>query len=224
LDWDLLRTLWPNCWRLGVVATGAFLILQANTLICSAYLGLAETAAYGLSLQLVSMMVGVSSIWITTQQPLVAQMRAQHDLDGIARLYGRRMRWFVLSVLFGGGLICCLAPYFLRIIGARTPLLPWPVLLLLIVILALEAHHGHYAMLVMSENRNPFVLPAIISGLAVVLISSWLTPRFGVLGMLLAQGLVQASFNNWWPIRRAMQGLGESRFRYWSYFSRPSQT
>ena len=44
----LIATLWPTAWRTGLVSLGAFLILSANTLICSAFLGLKSTASYGL--------------------------------------------------------------------------------------------------------------------------------------------------------------------------------
>jgi ABC-type spermidine/putrescine transport system permease subunit II len=76
-------------------------------------------------------------------------------------------------------------------------------------------HHSLYAELVYSENVNPFVRPALISGVAIIILSVLLTPRFGVWGMLLAGGLVQLCFNNWWPVVRAIQGLGPAGQNYW---------
>src|SRR5262249_17674540 len=40
LDFEMIRVLWPNAWRTGAVLIGSFLVLQANTLICSGVLGL----------------------------------------------------------------------------------------------------------------------------------------------------------------------------------------
>jgi hypothetical protein len=43
-----------------------------------------------------------------------------------------------------------------------------------------------------------------------------------VWGLLLAQGIVQACFNNWWTIYRAIQGLKLSWRDYWHrYFRLP---
>jgi hypothetical protein len=76
-------------------------------------------------------------------------------------------------------------------------------------------HHSLYAELVYSENVNPFVKPALISGVAIIILSMLLTPRFGVWGMLLASGLVQLCYNNWWPVLRAIRGLGPAGQNYW---------
>jgi uncharacterized membrane protein (DUF2068 family) len=42
---------------------------------------------------------------------------------------------------------------------------------------------------------------------AVVGCSIILTPYFGVWGLLLSTGLIQACYNNWWPVVRALRGL-----------------
>ena len=49
--------------------------------------------------------------------------------------------------------------------------------------------------------------PALISGVAIVGLSYFLLPRYGIWGMLLSVGVVQASFNNWWTVYRGLRGL-----------------
>jgi len=110
----------------------------------------------------------------------------------------------------------------LEIVGSHTMALPRGQLALALLIFGLEMHHVLYAGLVISENRNPFVAPALISGLATVVLSLMLTPRIGVWGLLIAQGFVQACFNNWWTIYRAIHGLGLPSRDYWKrYFRTP---
>src|SRR5207245_161493 len=96
-----------------------------------------------------------------------------------------------------------------------TLLLPQGQLALALLVIGLGMHHVLYASLIMSENQNPFVAPALISGGIILLLSLLLTPRLGVWGMLLAQGCTQACFNNWWTIYRAIQGLGIPWTEYW---------
>lgn len=110
----------------------------------------------------------------------------------------------------------------LNLIGAHTTFLDPPQLALALLVIGLEMHHSLYGTLVISENQNPFVKPALISGVATVLLSLFLTMRIGVWGMLLAQGSVQAAFNNWWTVYRGIRGLGVSPGDYCrTYFRLP---
>src|SRR5205807_2530818 len=40
IRFDLIATLWPTAWRSGLMSLGAFFVISANTLICSAFLNL----------------------------------------------------------------------------------------------------------------------------------------------------------------------------------------
>jgi len=219
---EIFSVIWPNAWRLGLVSVGAFLIVQANTLVCSAFLGLKTTASYGISTQLIAMLVGLCNVWVSVKWPLINQLRVQGRNDEIVRVFVSRMRLTILSYFAGASAILFLAPLVLRVIGSKTTLLPSGQLAVLALIQFLEMHHAIYATLVLSENRNPFLKPALISGVAVIISSVVLTPRYGVWGMLISTGLVQASYNNWWPVLRALRGLELKPSHYFIHiFLRP---
>ena len=215
---ELIRTLWPAAWRLGLVSVGGFMVTQANTLVCSEVLGLETTAAYGLSAQLVMLLAGLSGVWVQVKLPLINQLRAQGRLADIAPLFAGRMRLAVVTFLAGAVVIFWVAPWGLKLIHARTPLLAAPLLATLLVIRFLEMHHSLYGGLVLSENQNPFVKPSLISGVLIVVLSLGLTPEFGLWGLLLSAGLVQAGFSNWWTVVRALRGLGAAGQGYWKLF------
>jgi O-antigen/teichoic acid export membrane protein len=217
-DAHMLRVLWPTAWRTGIVSVAAYMGLQANTLICSGFLGLKATASYGLTLQAMLLLVGVSSVWVAVKFPLINQLRSQGRLKEIADLFRQRIALAMLTYLLGGSALLFFGPPLLTLLHAKTQFLPTPLLATMLVIYLLEVHHSLYASLVFSENVNPFVIPAIISGSAIVALSVWLTPRIGVWGMLLSQGVVQLCFNNWWPVVRAIRGLALSPRTYWSSF------
>lgn len=214
-DFSIIRVLWPNAWRTAAVGLGAFAILQANTLICSAFLDLRTTASYGLSLQAVTLLVGISSVWVTLKMPMINRLRVQGRLERIALLFRKRIALAVFTFLFGGIVLLWLGKPLLHLLKTQTQLLPASLLTILLLIQLLEMHHSLYGELVYSENINPFVKPALISGVAVIILSALLTPRLGVLGMLLASGLVQLCFNNWWPVVRAIRGLGPAGENFW---------
>jgi hypothetical protein len=122
------------------------------------------------------------------------------------------------------GAVCIifLAAPVLKLLGSKTALLPVDQLAALAFIRFLELHHAQYGSLVLSENRNPFLKSALITGVAVVACSLILTPYLGVWGLLLSTGLVQACYNNWWPVVRALRGLGLNPQAYFvRHFLRP---
>lgn len=217
-DMQMVRVLWPNAWRTGIVLVATYMGLQANTLICSGFLGLKITASYGLTLQAVMLLVGVSSVWVAVKLPFINQLRSQGRLQEIANLFRQRIALAILTYLFGAFVLFFFGHWVLTLLHTKTQFLPAPLLATMLLIYLLEAHHSLYASLVFSENVNPFVVPAIISGTAIVTLSVLLTPRIGVWGMLLAQGIVQLSFNNWWPVVRAIRGLSVSPRAYWTSF------
>lgn len=215
---DLIRTLWPNAWRTGLVSLGSFMVMQANTLICSAFLSLSITASYGLSVQAVALLVGISSVWVTVKLPLINQLRACGQLEQIAGVFRPRIVLALATFLMGALVLIWLGPTLLNVARTRTPLLPVSVLSTFVVIQLLEMHHSLYAGLVYSENVNPFPKPALISGVATVALSLILTPHIGLWGMLLSVGFVQLCFNNWWTVLRAVRGLGPVAKHYWRGF------
>ena len=219
---DILAKLWPVAWRTGLMYVGGFLVVSANTLICSALLNLKVTASYGLSLSLIGMLTHTSAIFTNIKIPLVNHLRASARTNEIAELWIQRTRLSIALYLTGAFVLLLFGNYMLQLIGSRTLLLAPAQLALALLVLGLEMHHVLYANLIISENQNPFVVPALLSGTATVLLSLLLTPHFGVWGMLIGQGFAQACFNNWWIIYRALRGLGLSWSDYWRrYFRTP---
>lgn len=218
VHWELIKVLWPNSWRLGAVGLGAYLILQANTLIGSALLDLKQLGSYTLTLTAVSMLTQFSCVWVQVKLPLINVLRARGETAAVATLFADRVRLYLGTFSVGAVGLVFLGPTLLKWIDSQTSLLPTGALLLLLAIYLAEQHHGSFASLVLSENLNPFLLPALLSGGMIVALSLMLTPRYGYWGMLAAQGLVQLSFNNWWVVWRGLRSLGNDRHTYWRRF------
>jgi len=214
-DLSVLRALWPNAWRTAAVGLGAFLVFQANILVCSAFLDLQKTASYGLSLQAATLLAGISSIWVRVRLPAINHLRAQGMVERVPAMFRQRIVFALLTFGVGAAALLLLGRPLLESLNARTQLLPLALLATLLLIQLLEMHHSLYGELVYSENLNPFVKPALISGVAIIVLSVLLTPRFGLWGMLFASGFVQLCFNNWWPVLRAIRGLGPAGQNYW---------
>lgn len=198
----LFSALWPNSARMGLVALGAFLVTRINVLIASTFFSLEIAAAYAITLQLIMAVNSVAQLPITVAVPQMVRLRVKAQKDALRSMWVARQS--ALLVIFFIGLLCVafLAQPLLEFVGSNVGLLPTPLVLLMGLVLLLEANHASSALVITTGNNVPFVGAALFSGLAVAVLSiggAWL--GLGVGGLILSQGLVQLSYNNWkWPL------------------------
>jgi hypothetical protein len=157
-------------------------------------------------------------VWIYVKLPTFNRLRSEGKERQLAAQFAGRVRLTLVTYTLVAVAAVIGAPELLKLIGAKTALLPTGMFALLLFIQLLETHHAQYSVLVLTENRNPFLKPAVFSGLGVLVFSLAATPIWGIWGLLLSQGIVQACYNNWWPILRAIEGLKISKKDYFALF------
>jgi hypothetical protein len=168
-------------------------------------------------MQLALAAISIANGFVAVKLPIIAQLHARGKVSEISTIVFPRMRWFWLSylahalaaVLFG-------EPVMRDLLHSRTPLLPTPVLIGLFVVIALEGHHAVFREITVASNRNPFARPVVIAGVLIVLLSVVLVRWIGVWGLILAPGLVQLSFNNWWTVLVGLRSMHSSTRSYLS--------
>jgi O-antigen/teichoic acid export membrane protein len=199
----IFSTIWYNAWRLGIVSFGAFLITQANTLVCSSFFGLEMTAKYGLSLQLFGIVGAFSGVVFNSYLPVLNESSLINDSIRAKKIISIAACTSWLSYLIAALIAICFGDFLLNIIGSRSSLLPKSMLIIMSVYLFLEFNHSMFATVITTENQVPFVWASVVSGVAILTISlilAFLT-HWGILGILLTQGIVQLAYNNWrWPL------------------------
>jgi O-antigen/teichoic acid export membrane protein len=225
---EIFASIWPNAWRTGLVTIGAFLTTYGNTLICSAVLGRVATGSYGLSFQLVNLLFTLCNVWLTVKLPAINTLRHLGRNHEIVEMFVRRVRLALLCYVVGALVIVFFAPTVLIWLKSKTVMIPLAPLAAFIFFRLLELHHSMYAILVMSENQNPFLKQSLVSGAAIIVLAAIATPLLehawgmGLWGMILSMGLVQACYNNWWPVLRGIRGLGLKPGSYFvHYYLRP---
>jgi O-antigen/teichoic acid export membrane protein len=199
---NLLPVLWNNAYKLGLVSIGAFLITKGNTLIATKYLSLEIVAQYGLTLQVIMVLSTVASIFFRTYLPKFNSYRMVDDTEGIKKDYSKSLFIMNLIYILGAVVILITGNVILNIIGSNTMLLSEIYTAIILLIIYLETNHGNCATLITTKNEVPFVKPALLSGLGVLILGliSVKYLELGILGLILAQGLVQLLYNNWkWP-------------------------
>lgn len=199
---EVFARVWPNASRQGIVGVASFLILRYSSFVIVTFFGLNAMASYGVTLQLTTALQQAALLPITIMLPQLVAAQVQRDRETLRQRW--KMSMIAYGLLFSGGalvLVIAGGPVIMAI-GAHVPLLPRPLLLLLCLITALEGNHTIAASIIMSGNRVPFAIPAIVSGVAVaVLATAAAASGMGLGAVILAQGIVQLAYNNWkWPL------------------------
>jgi O-antigen/teichoic acid export membrane protein len=198
---DILRTLWHNAGRLGAVQIGAFLIQRGNVLIAASFVGLAASGSYGITMTVLMALSGMASVICQLQLPHLASLQAAFNRKAAAEVLGETFLMSWIFFLLGLTVLVAAGNQVLTLIGSRNHLLPWPLCLMLGIVILLEMNHSIAASYLTTLNKVPFVSAALISGVGVTLLTLLLIKPFGIAGMVAAQGMVQLAYNNWkWPM------------------------
>lgn len=199
---NLFKTLWPNAYKMGLAALGGYLIANANVLICAKFLSLQEIAEYGISLQVIGLLVTCSSVFSNTYSPMICALKVKGQIREIKKVVGVSFIVGVITYFLGAIVIVLFGNKVLVLMGSNTLLLNRYYIIFLLVILFLEYNQSLFASLLVLNNKVPFVKPVIISGALVVLLSFLLLrfTSYGLFGVLLIRFIIQLCYNNWkWP-------------------------
>jgi O-antigen/teichoic acid export membrane protein len=199
---SLIILMLPNVLKLTIVQIGSFLIVRANTMVASIFMGLALVGSYGLTVQLLLAISGISTLLVSLQLPRMNAAQVRGDLAHLQRAVALAVvsSWVMFST--GAVILTCFGNLALELMGKNISLLDSAVMSVLIIVTFLEMNHSIAAMYLTTLNRVPFANAAIISGISIIFLSFLLCGLFnlGVWGLILSQGIVQLAYNNWkWP-------------------------
>lgn len=209
---EVFRLMWHNSWRLGLGVIGAFLILKANTLLASVYLGLTTTAAYALTLQVFSTLQSVSTVVFNIQLPKLVQHRVRNERKALKKTMEFGLGYALGVFAVGSVIVVWFGNPLIQRIGGHTELLSAPLLAWVGLMIFLELNHSLAAGVIVTGNQVPFVKPALLSGVAIVSLSWWglQFEGLGVGWLITSQFAVQLAYNNWqwpWRVYREFYGL-----------------
>jgi len=199
----LVRTLWPNAWRFGVHYLSQYLVAHANTILCLATMGLAATAQYGLSLQIMNILQGLSGVWLQVKWSLIGQYLARLEIGPLRRVMRTRLALQCVTFLALALISIPLLPSALNWIRTDKTLLAQPWLTLLALNAFLEMHFCVWTTFISIGNRLPFMVHAVAASFASVILGFVLLhfTSLGVGALVLSPLVVGLLFNYWyWPL------------------------
>lgn len=197
---DILQKLIPSAWKQSVLAWGSYLIYQGTVILAVQLNDVKLIASYLLTLQVVNLLIRVSNAPAYSYYPNISKAMANRDTSAFKSLLFRSLKISLGLYILGAITIYFLGNYILELIGANAFLISGGLLVLILFMYMLELHHVTHATIYTATNHIPFVLPALLSGIAIV-VGGWLViDDYGLWGIVLVQFFVQLSCNNWYPV------------------------
>lgn len=220
-DPDIVRKLWPNAYKFGILSIGGYCLTNASVLICSQLLGKEVTASFGLTAQIGSFLMGFAGLWLGVKWPEISILRTQGRLDEMAALFAKRLALVMVSFIGMGLMVLVAGNTLLAWRGTHTRLLLTPYLAFYLIYLAQQLFYVQFGGLAVTENVVPFFKVSLFTGLGAVVGSLILTHLLGLWGLLAAPFLVETMYSSWFVVRRGFQGqpLSVRRFCRAAIFS-----
>ncbi len=205
-DKSMLKRLWPNAYKMGLISLGAFLVTNGNVIICSHFLGATLTASFGLTAQVGKFMMDFAALWLAVKWPEITMLRTQARLQEMAKLFARRLALTMGTFLLVGAVITFTGNWLLQLKGTHTRLLETVPLIFYFAYLAQQLFYVQFGSLAYTENVIPFFKVSIFTGLGVFALSFVMTWAVGFWGMLVAPFIAESACSSWYTVRRGFRG------------------
>ena len=206
---NILNIIAPNATRVGVTALGGFLASRAGIFIASLYLPLSDIASYGITQQVIDILVSISIVWLTTFYPRITQFRVTNNQQGVKRLY-LKSRIFCITVYAAGTAFLLLwGNDILLLIHSKTLFLPAAVFTIGLAALYIETRYTLATFMLLSKNEVPYYKASLLAGLAnVVLLFIFVVYlQMGIMSIFIARGIAMLYNSIKWPcdVRRELR-------------------
>lgn len=201
LQRSLYRIISPNAYRDGIVSLSNYLATQANTIICSSFISLAQAGMFSVASQIVNAVASVASAYINACHPQLQMLYARSDYSGEERLIEKASSSFVITYLFGSALVGFAVLPILGIIR-ESYAIDFPFYVLMVGYYFIWKVGTNFAAFISNHNTIPYVKAFIISSILGVLLSIFFVTALdaGVWGLVIGQLISQVIYNFWkWP-------------------------
>lgn len=196
----IFLSIWPSTWRFGAMLYGGYLVNNGTGIVVSQINNPTLIASFLLTQRLIFFIRQVSQAPLYANLPRIFQMMAKKEYRILKQFSARAITIGLGMQLIALILLLSIGPEILDLLGAKTSLVPLPIVLIMSISIMLELHHAYHANIYLGTNHVPFLIPAIASGAAIVGISFGIVDSYGLIGIVLVQFFVQLSLNNWYPV------------------------
>lgn len=201
---ELIEIIWFNAKKMALVTMGRYFSTQGGILVCSTFVSLEASGAYGLTMQALQAVASISNIFLQTMIPSISS--ASIRKDNIERKVCFSAGMCVFWVLYPLGIIMVniVCNPLLRILHANTMLLDTVPFFVVSIGYFLLANYVNFNIIYESQNYIPHMKAefafGIINMCGLIVVSKVFD--MGIWGIIFVQTLMPLCYNAWhWPYR-----------------------
>lgn len=199
---ELFSIIWYNSKKMGVVSIGAYAITRFGMFLAGLYLPLTVVSSYGLMIQLVAIISGISGTLFGIFEPKLSALKVTNNKTELLKSFSFTMGVSYLFFILGAIFLLFVVPPLFILMKFNAVLPVNSIVFLYLIVMLFESNHSCFATMIVIGNRVPFMWISLITG-GLIAIGSYFSLVFtslGLLGLVLVQGIVQLAYNNWkWP-------------------------
>lgn len=205
---SLLKAIWPNTYKEGVITLAGYLSGQADILFSSAFLSLGASSAIGLTQQMFTLIIPIGNALYNSYVPLFSMDRIEGNQSDLKQKFCLSSGVSCYTALFGGLAAVCIAPYALRLIHSHSVIIGKMPAMLMLLYLLLNNNHTLCGSFIATGNRVPtykaYVFTSIIfCSIQIILLKF---THLEVYALILPILICQLCYNNWrWPLEVAKE-------------------
>ncbi|MFZ4796162.1 MAG: O-unit flippase-like protein [Bacteroidia bacterium] len=199
---ELFSIIWYNSKKLGIVFISSYAITKFGMFLAGLYLTLKDVSSYGLLIQFVGIILTISGTYFTIQEPKLSALKVTDNKQRLLKDFTFSMGIYYFIYIIGGLFLLLFVPRLLLLIKSNATLPNSYIVLLYLIVMFLEYNHSFFATIIVIGNSIPFMWISLITGVSIAFFSyfSLAYTSMGLLGLIVAQGIVQLAYNNWkWP-------------------------
>lgn len=200
---EVLRATYPNAVKYGVTSLGGFMIQKSSIFIGSAFIVLSAIGSFGITKQIIDILIVMANIAVATYLPKITQLRVEQNNAGIKSIFIKGVLAANVIFILGAATLMLLGPPILSLIGSNTQMVETKVLAALVFSALIGLNAGISGAVISTKNTIPFMKPSLYSGVATVILLFVVLKytNLGLLGMALAPGLIDLCYQGWkWPL------------------------
>ncbi|MEG1498206.1 MAG: O-unit flippase-like protein [Bacteroidales bacterium] len=200
---EIIKSIYPNAIKIGLVCVGSVVVSQSTVFIASIFLNLSDVASYGITMQVITVLVTLSKLYMDTYMPKISEHRVEGNLSSIKNIYIKGLLYFVFVAFFSSICLLICGNLFLNTLESKTLLLPTSMLFCLLLFSFLDANQVIASNVIVSGNRVPFLKSTLITAfcsiVAIVVLLKYTS--CGLWALILGPGCIQLLYQDWkWPL------------------------
>ena len=223
---QIFSSLWSVTWKSGLNYWGYFFTQYGISLLIAQMKDKVTVANFLFTQRMLGFIRRIAEAPVNAHYPIYYSLMAVKKYDDIKKEVSQRAFISYLLLIVGFISFGFLGNILLDLIGTDKRIVETSIYILLCTYLFFEWNALLHGTLYISTNAVPFLIPALFSGTATVVIGYFVLPHYGVLGLVWMQVLLNLLCNFWfstylslklikWPFYRYLYDIVINGPKYW---------